>query len=49
MKIVDLQINIDGLRLKDDESVEDYIRKIQKLTNSNYDIIYEILYEEKAS
>lgn len=47
MKIVDLQINIDGLILKKNETVEEYINKIKNITNSNYEIQYEILHEEK--
>lgn len=46
MKVIDLQLNIDGLLLEDDETVEDYIRKLQEVTNSNYNIIYDILHCE---
>ena len=46
MKIVDLKLNIDGLILADDESVDDYIKSIQGLTNSNYKIVCEVLHEE---
>ena len=46
MKIIDLQLNIDGLLLKDNESVEDFIATIQKITNSNYNIQYQVLHEE---
>lgn len=45
MKLVDLQLNIDGLLLNDDESVEDFINSID--ANSQYNIIWEVLYEEK--
>lgn len=45
MKIVDLQLNIDGLLLEDNESVDDFINSIN--VNSNYNIVYEVLYEEK--
>lgn len=48
MRIVDLQLNIDGLLIGEDESVEDYIKRIEKITNSNYRIVYEILYEEEV-
>lgn len=41
--IVDLQLNIDGLRC---ESVEDYIEKIESITDSSYPIVYEVLYCE---
>lgn len=44
MKIVDLQLNIDGLLLEDNESVEDFIKSIK--VNSCYKIVYEILHEE---
>lgn len=43
MKIVDLNIIIDGLLC---ESVDDYIKQIEKITNSSYEIVYEVLYEE---
>lgn len=46
MRIVDLQLNIDGLILKDNESVEDFINLIRDVTNSAYDIQYQVLYEE---
>jgi len=46
MKIVDLQITIHGLQLKNDESIDDFVTKIEKLANSNY--IYSlVLYEEE--
>ena len=44
MKIVDLQLNIDGLILNDNESVGDFIDSLK--VNSSYPITYEILYEE---
>jgi len=45
MKIVDLKLNIDGLILNDDESIEDFIDSIK--VNSMYNIVYEVLYEEE--
>lgn len=47
MKIVDLQINIDGLILKENETVNEFIKKIKSITNSNYEIQYEVMYEEE--
>lgn len=47
MKTIDLKLQIDGLLLKNDETVEDYVRKIQSMTESAYNIQYEILYEEE--
>lgn len=47
MRIIDLEMNIDGLRLADDESVDDLINKIDKLIDSAYPIHYQILWEEK--
>ena len=44
MKIVDLKLNIDGLILNDNESVDDFINSLE--INSVYDVIYDILYEE---
>lgn len=46
MKIVDLQLNIDGLKLKDGETVDDVISRIKGIVDTNYDIQYNILYEE---
>ena len=46
MRIVDLQLNIDGLILKDNENIDDFIAAIQKITNSNYNIQYQVLHEE---
>ena len=45
MKVVDVRLQIDGLLLQDDESIEDFIKKIPN--SSTYDILYEVLYEEK--
>ena len=45
MRIIDLQLNIDGLILDDDESVDDFINQLN--VNSFYDIVYEVLYEEE--
>lgn len=44
MKIVDLQLNIDGLIIED---VEKFIQKIEKISNTSYPIKYDILYEEE--
>ena len=44
MKIIDLKLNIDGLILDDDESVEDFVNSIR--VNSAYKITWEVLYEE---
>lgn len=46
MRIIDLKLNIDGLILKDDETVEGFIDKIQRVSNTSYEISYEVLYEE---
>ena len=45
MRIVDLQMNIDGLILNEDETVDDFIDRLN--INSVYDIVYEVLYEEE--
>ena len=47
MKIVDLQLNIDGLLIGDNETIDSFIAKIEKIANTNYDITYEILHEEE--
>ena len=45
MKVVDVKLQIDGLVLQDDETVEDFIKKIPN--SSTYNILYEVLYEER--
>ena len=47
MKIIDLQLNIDGLILKDNETVDDLINKLETITDTSYDINYTILHEEE--
>ena len=44
MKIVDLQINIDGLMLNENETIESFIESIK--ANTSYPITYQILHEE---
>lgn len=46
MRVVDLKLNIDGLILSDDETIEDFISSIK--IDSIYDITYEVIYEEKT-
>lgn len=45
-RIMDLQLNIDGVILKDNESVEELISKIERLIDSHYKIAYEVLHTE---
>ena len=40
-----MQLNIDGLILNDDESIDDFVDRIK--VNSSYPIVYEVLYEEE--
>ena len=47
MRSVDVQLLIDGLHLKDDESVEDVIQHIRSKYDIAYEVLYEILYEEE--
>ena len=46
MRVVDLKLNIDGLILKDGDNIEGYVKEIEGITNSIYEIKYEVLYEE---
>lgn len=46
MRIIDLQLNIDGLLLKDNESIDDFINELN--IDSVYGIFYEVLYEEEV-
>lgn len=46
-KIVDLQINIDGLILGGGETVDDFIKKIESISNTNYEITCQVLSEEE--
>ena len=43
-RIVDLQLNIDGLILNENETVDDFIKSIK--ANTSYHIVYEVLHEE---
>ena len=43
-RIVDLQLNIDGLILNDSETIDDFIKSIN--ANTTYPITYQILHEE---
>ena len=47
MKIVDLQLNIDGVLIGGGETVDDVIQKIKSVINTEYDITYQILHEEE--
>lgn len=46
MKLIDLQLHIDGILLEDEETIEQLIEKLQGQIKSNYPIKYNILYEE---
>ena len=45
-RVVDLQLNIDGIVLQRGENVEDVIQKIEKVVNTIYPVKWEILQEE---
>ena len=45
-RVVDLQLNIDGIVLQRGENVEDLISKIEKITNTIYPIKWEVIQEE---
>lgn len=44
MRIVDLQLNIDGLVLDDDESVEEFVKSLH--ITSIYPVIWEVLSDD---
>lgn len=46
-KIIDLQLNIDGIILEDGESIEDILNEVKSKIKTSYDIQYNILYEEE--
>ena len=46
-KMVDLQINLDGLIIGGGETIDDFIEKIESLADSNYKVQYQVLYEEE--
>lgn len=48
MKIVDLQLNIDGLNVSDNDSVEDIVKRIEFILDISYPIKYVVLYEENG-
>ena len=45
-RVVDLQLNIDGIVLKRGENVEDVIQKIEKAVDTIYPIKWELIQEE---
>lgn len=45
-RIVDLQINIDGLILGGGETVDGFIEKIESIANSHHEITCQVLAEE---
>lgn len=45
MKVVDLQLNIAGLILDDETSIDEFVDSLK--VNSIYPIVYQVLYEEK--
>lgn len=45
-RIMDIQLTIDGVILKEGESIEDYISKVEKVFNTSYPVLYEILSDE---
>ena len=47
MRIVDLQLNIDGCKLDEGGAIEDLIQQIENIIDSDYPITYTILYEEE--
>ena len=46
MKIVDLQVTISGLEIENDKSIDEFITKLEKLSNSNY-VSATVLFEEE--
>ena len=46
-KIVDLHLNIDGVMLKEGESVEDLVKRVGSVVDTSYPIQYDVLYEEQ--
>ncbi len=49
MKIVDVVLNIDGLKLNDGESVDDVVKAITERFDVGYDVLYEVTYEEEVA
>ena len=47
MKIYDLTLQIDGLRLKKGQSLEDWIEQLNMITDSLYPISYDVTWEEE--
>lgn len=45
-RVVDLQLNIDGIVLKQGENVEDIIQKIEQIVDTIYPVKWEIMQEE---
>ena len=46
VRVVDIQLTIDGINLEEGENIEDYISKVEKIFDTIYPIQYEIIQEE---
>lgn len=45
-RVVDIQLNIDGIVLQEGENIEDLIKKIEKITDTIYPVKWEVIQEE---
>lgn len=48
MRVVDLQVNIDGLLIGGGDSIEDVVRRIESVIDSSYNVTFQVLYEEEV-
>ena len=45
-RVVDIQVNIDGIVLHEGENVEDIIQKIEEIVDTIYPVKWEVVQEE---
>lgn len=45
-RVIDIQVNIDGIVLQEGENVEDIIQKIEKIVDTIYPVKWEVIQEE---
>ena len=47
MKIYDIRLTIDGLLLRDDENIDDVVKKIEGVIETSYKVLVDVDYVEE--
>ena len=48
MKIYDIRLTIDGLLLRDDENIDDVVKKIEGVIETSYKVLVDVDYVEEV-